>query len=477
MRLADLLARAASEAPDQAAAVFPGARLTYFELLRAAEELASELKSRGIGPGKRVAILSENSPAALTWFWGAQLAGATTVDLPALAGTPALASMIEESRPAELFASEKQRRRLDDAGIALNETLAIRAALRGDDHDVALIIYTSGTTGRPKGVMLSHHNLVSNVEAFNARLGLTREDSLLVVVPLYYIHGRIQLLTHTYLGATLYFSAGFQFPSVVLEELRKYSPSGFSGVPFHFATLLAQTKLSATALPNLRHLTITGGALSATQLEQLSAAVPSAKIHLNYGQTEASPRLTYLGPDELPRKPGSCGRALPGVTLEIIDGEVIASGAGIMKGYVAGDERQLEIIDERGRLHTGDLGRLDEEGYLYLSGRSSEMIKSAGERIFPREIEEVLDNYPGVAESAVLGVSDELLGEKIVALIVPHEPQEKLDLGALKQHCLKSLPFVRLPREVRVVESLPKTLSGKLSRAAIKELWRTSTYD
>jgi acyl-CoA synthetase (AMP-forming)/AMP-acid ligase II len=191
--------------------------------------------------------------------------------------------------------------------------------------------------------------------------------------------------------------------------------------------------------------------------------------------TEASPRVSYLGPDEVLTRPGCAGRALPGVTIEILAsdglpvprggiGEVAVRGPNVMKGYVSGDEGR---VDAEGRLRTGDLGRLDTDGYLYLVGRQSDLIKSAGERIFPREIEEVLDRHPDVLESAVLGVPDPVLSEKLVAL-VQARPGRDLDAASVKAHALRWLPFVRTPREVHVVAALPKTASAKVDRAKLK---------
>ena len=348
-----------------------------------------------------------------------------------------------------------------------------------------MIIYTSGTTGRPKGVMLSHLNLISNVTAFNSRIGLTSEDSLLLVAPLYYIHGRIQLITHTMIGGTLFFSAGFQFPQTVLEEIAKYAPSGISGVPYHFSTLLQHTKLKQTPLPRLRNITITGGALPPSTLRELQDAVPHVIIHVNYGQTEASPRLTYHGPSEqIFARPTSCGRPLPGVKIEILGedgmpqkpgviGEVVATSPGIMQGYVSGDERRSGIIDAKGRLHTGDQGWLDPEGYLFLVGRKSEMIKSAGERIFPREIEEVLQLHPSIHESAVFGLPDMILGERLIACVVLVEGHE-ISFRGMKMHCLQHLPHVRTPKGMYVLSDIPKTPSGKIRRNALRSLYESS---
>jgi long-chain acyl-CoA synthetase len=303
-------------------------------------------------------------------------------------------------------------------------------------------------------------------------------------VPLYYVHGRMQLLLHAMLGGTVYFSAGFQFPAKVHAELEQYGCSGFSGVPYHFKQLLDRSKIAQRPPAKLRYVLCTGGALTPEELDRLHAALPDAGIHVAYGQTEASPRITWIGPDQLFDQPrvgrGSLGRALPGTTLEILGGdgkpvgpnvigEVVAGGPNIMKGYVSGDERALGKIDEQGRLRTGDLGWLDDDGHLFLSGRSSEMIKSAGERIFPQEIESVIAKHPRVREVAVIGLPDPMLGERIVAYVTLH-PGPDIELSEFRQHCLTALPFVRVPKSFEVMDELPRTDSGKISRSALKKL-------
>ena len=297
---------------------------------------------------------------------------------------------------------------------------------------------------------------------------------------LYYIHGRMQLLLHAMLGGTMYISAGFQFPQKVVQELSTFATTGFSGVPYHFRQLLDRTRIADNPPPQLRYVLVTGGALGGEDLERLHHALPAAGIHVAYGQTEASPRITWIGPDDLFRKRGSLGKALPGVKVEILGaagepagpgetGEVVASGPNIMRGYVGGDERELGKIDSEGRLRTGDLGWLDGDGYLFLAGRSSEMIKSAGERIFPQEIESVIATHPQVRECAVIGLPDPVLGERIVAYLTV-APGPPLNLSELRPHCLQSLPFVRVPAHFEIAAELPRTDSGKISRAAIREL-------
>jgi long-chain acyl-CoA synthetase len=506
----DLLRSSAQAHGDKPAAIFPDASIGFAELDRRSDRVAAALRTRGIGPGDRVGILCDNGLLPVVWFWSILKTGAQTVDMPTLAGRDVLQAVIDEAQPKAIVLDPKQLAKHGGEGLRLPplvltmaegeetarakglrvetlEALESEAETRGSrvpdpavaTDDVAMIVYTSGTTGRPNGVMLSHTNFVSNLAASNELMGLGADDSILMVVPLYYIHGRMQQLMHAMTGGTVVYSAGFTFPAKVHSELVKSGVRGFSGVPYHFNQLLERSKLAQQPPPSLRYVLITGGALAPAVLERLRDALPDVGIHLAYGQTEAAPRITWIGPDELFTKVGSVGRALPNVKVEILGsdeqpvgpnvvGEVAAGGPNIMKGYVSGDERTLGKIDAEGRLRTGDLGRIDDDGHLYLVGRSSEMIKSAGERIFPQEIEDVLHRFPGVGEVAVIGVPDEMLGERVVAYIIPKQGAE-LDKGALKQHCLAAMPFVRVPKQFIVVDTLPQTASGKVSRSKLKE--------
>ena len=509
VRLFELLRTNAERFPDKPAAVFPGREQVTFGVLDDhSDRVAARLRKLGVGHGDRVAIFHDNSLPGLVWFWGVQKVGAQTIDVPTLAGKPTIQGVLDEARPKAIAFDAKQLKQLDgDDGVklpplwlssaeaadaakergarlhTLDEILATEQATcdvpAGSADDVALVVYTSGTTGRPNGVMLSHANFVANLQAANELMHLGADDSILVVVPLYYIHGRMQLLLHTMLGGTLYFSAGFQFPAKVHAELTEYGTTGFSGVPYHFKQLLDRSKIARDPPPSLRYVLITSGALTSPELRRLADALPDVGIHLAYGQTEAAPRITWIGPQELFVKPGSLGRALPNVTVEILGsegtpvgpgqiGEVVAGGPNIMKGYVSGDEKALGKIDDAGRLRTGDLGYLDAEGHLFLVGRSSEMIKSAGERIFPQEVEDVVGRHPRVREVAVIGVPDPTLGEKLVAYVALH-PGPDIELSEFRAHCLQALPFVRVPKSFEVVDELPKTASGKISRSAIRK--------
>lgn len=527
MLLPDLLRRAAARFPDKLAIHFPDApantpaaadpalstRISFRQLDEASDRIARRLAALGVGPGDRVGIVSENAPEAYTFFWGVLKSGAESVDLPAQAGAATLEGVVEEARPKAVFVQARLLGKIFEGGArpavypahlvttadgaaeatklgftvtTLEGTLATEPAefapLELSPDAVAMIVYTSGTTGRPKGVMLSHDNLWSNISSANGWVGLTDADSILLVVPFYFVHGRMQILTHMMIAGTIFVSAGFQFPTVVLNELKKYAVTGWSGVPYHFITLMERTKVKDAPPPALEYVLVTGGALSLAHLHELHATLPGVGIHTAYGQTEASPRITWLGPDDMfgPKK-GSAGKPLPGVRVDIVDGEgralpagqvgeVAAAGPNIMKGYVSGDHVSSGRIDAEGRLRTGDLGRIDEDGFLWLVGRSSDMIKSAGERVFPKEVEDVILQHPAVAECAVIGVKDPTLGEKISAIVALREGHT-LTLNELRSFCLKLLPFVRAPRDLRVVAALPKTASGKINRGGLQDLW------
>jgi len=496
--LTELLKSAAARFPDKAAVLQGSTSVSFSELDRSSDHIAHLLRAKGIERGDHVVILSENSIPGIAFFWGVLKTGATVVDLPHLAPSETLVEILDECKPGAACLSRRMldqlegtsvERRLPAVRLSDDDAQAHVPAPRtpapadADEDDVAIVLYTSGTTGKPKGVMLTHRNLASNIQASNELQGLTHEDSLLLVVPLHFVHGRMQLLMHTMIGGSIALSEGFQFPKRVLQEIVAFGVSGLSGVPYHFNALLKRSSLRDTLTPDLRYVLITGGALSAEATAQLREALPDVKVHLAYGQTEASPRITYLGPDELTSRPGSVGRALPGVEVEILDedgaplpagqvGEVVAKGPNIMRGYFASEELTAEVLDSEGRLHTGDWGRLDADGYLFLAGRKSQMIKTAGERVFPGEIEDVIGSHPDVRECVVFGIPDPLLGERLVAQVVA--ACSDLDEQSVRGHCLEHLSYVRTPREIQLVDALPKTASAKIDRGRVVQNYMES---
>lgn len=337
---------------------------------------------------------------------------------------------------------------------------------------IALILFTSGTTGDPKGVMLSHKNLLANTQSIVEYLKLNEKDHIYCVLPFTYSYGNSVLQTHMYAGATIRLGQSMLYPQRIAEDLMSSDITGFSGVPSTFQILLHKTSFSKTH-PQLRYITQAGGSMSITTTNELLKAIPKADIFVMYGQTEASARLTYLPPSMLVEKTGSIGIPIPNVELAICDGqskqldtnetgEIIAKGSNIMQGYLNNpDATHQTIVD--GWLRTGDLGFRDEDGFYYIKGRQKQMIKSGANRIHPEEIEEIILECQSVSEVAVTGLQDELLGEKIAAFVILKQGYNE-DPKPILYHCRQNLPAHKQVKEIYWVKEFPRTSSGKIKR-------------
>jgi long-chain acyl-CoA synthetase len=340
---------------------------------------------------------------------------------------------------------------------------------------LAAVMMTSGSTGDPKGVRVSHRNVVANTESIVSCLGLTAEDRMAVVLPFHYCFGLSLLHTHLRAGGSVFLAGGFTFPEQVLDELVARQCTGFAGVPSTYQTLLRRTAFVRRSLGALRHLQQAGGRLAPALAREVLAALPAgAKLFVMYGATEATARLSCVPPDRLPEKLGTIGVPIPGVSFELRDargqpvpdgevGEIVAAGDNITLGYV-GDEALTARRFREGRFFTGDLARRDRDGFFVVESRESDFIKSHGFRISPHELEDVLLELPEVQEALVAGVPDDEAGEAVVAFVVAapeHEPTE----ARLRRHCLERLPRHKVPASFRLCASLPKTAAGKVPRA------------
>lgn len=344
--------------------------------------------------------------------------------------------------------------------------------------DLAAIMYTSGTTGNPKGVTLSHRNLASNALSIVEYLALSPDDSVMAILPFYYSYGASLLTTHVIAGGSLVLENGFHYPNLVLAKMIAERVTGFAGVPSTFAILLNHSGVRKHRFPHLRYVTQAGGAMAPRHATELMEIFPGAEIVIMYGQTEASARLSYLAHGDLVRKIGSIGKAIPGVRLTVRKedgspaapgevGEIVAEGANVMRGYWGLPEETGKVLREDG-LHTGDLATVDEEGYLYIVGRASDMIKSGAHRISAKEIEEVILEIPAVHEVAVVGGKDEVLGESIKACVVlrPGASCRRIDV---LHYCRANLPPYKVPKHVVFCTALPKTATGKIRKNELAE--------
>jgi acyl-CoA synthetase (AMP-forming)/AMP-acid ligase II len=364
---------------------------------------------------------------------------------------------------------------LTPVGFRCNPEIEIR------EKDLASIIWTSGSTGRPKGAMLTHRNIVSNTLSICQYLHLTQHDIQMVVLPFYYVMGKSLLNTHFAAGGSVVINNKFAFPAAVLNEMVSEKVTGFSGVPSTYAFLLHRSPIAAyrDKLTSLRYCSQAGGHMSRVIKEGLRQVLPvHTDIYIMYGATEAAARLSYLEPERFKDKMDSIGKAIPGVTLTVMDeegrevqigqvGELVASGENIMRGYWKDPEMTARVLDTKG-YHTGDLCYQDKEGFFYVLGRKDNLLKVGGHRINPREVEDVLMGTGLVMEAIVLGIPDELLGHRLIALVTPKSQESTPDI--ILNVCTSRLPRYQVPSIIECIHSLPKSAGGKIDPAKCVEI-------
>jgi len=341
------------------------------------------------------------------------------------------------------------------------------------EDSLAEIIFTSGSTGEPKGVMISHGNIIANTDSIIEYLRLTEQDRMCVVLPFFYCYGLSLLHTHLKVGGSIVLNNSFIFIGRVIKDLQEYQCTGFAGVPSHFQILLKKSQsFKTTKFPFLKYVTQAGGKLHAVFIEEFIGAFPEIPFYVMYGQTEATARLTYLPPEHIGSKMSSIGKSIPGVSIQIMDdkgnvlgpnekGELVARGANIMQGYYK-DAASTSITIVDGWLYTGDIAFSDEEGYLFIVARKKEIIKVGGKRVSPKEIEEVILSVPEVIDCTILGIEDELLGEAIQAKIVINDIRNKdIVREVILNECSKKLAAYKIPRDLIFENSIQVNSTGK----------------
>ncbi len=486
--------------------------LTYGQAQLRVDALRALLSSLDVVEGDRVMLALSNVPAnALCWL-AVQSLGATVVEVDREWGEIPLAEALAQTRPALVVMEGRDSRRWGTvAGAA--RCLAVHAmapppalvrALNGRfvgwisetgesaviappvprapsfDAHIAQIIFTSGSTGAPRGVLHTTRNVTASAESIATYLGLTSSDRALLVLPLFYVFGKSVLSSHLRVGASVFLEHRFMYPRVVMEGLAVSRCTNFSGVPLSYELLKRQVDFSTVDLSSLRFVTQAGGAMSPETIDWARATFAPAQVFVMYGQAEATARLSYLPPERAVDKRGSVGRGIPGVTLEVVDedgrptapgvvGELTARGEVVMPGYLDAPEETAKVL-RHGRLYTGDLATQDADGFVFIVGRSRQMLKLGGHRVAPAEIERVFRAHPSVREVSVVGAKDQLAGEVAVAFVVCASPG--VDEPTLLRHCRASLAAARVPRRVAFLEALPRNTFGKVLLA---ELQRDAT--
>ncbi|WP_042199092.1 class I adenylate-forming enzyme family protein [Paenibacillus camerounensis] len=345
-----------------------------------------------------------------------------------------------------------------------------------DLFDVAIMLHTSGTTSNPKRVMLTHENLIANIKSNICSLELTSADKVLIQLPMFFGYcNTAQLLTHIYLGASIVIMDKIFTPNYFWRMVERERITNFTTVPSCLLLLLESRSVAENQYASLRYICFGGGIMPFDQLKILIERYPSIGFVHTYGQTEASPRITCLLPPESLVKLGSVGKPIPNVELSLINithtedskegiGELIVRGPNVMKGYYKRKEETSRTV-VNGWLHTGDLGKYDDEGFIYLVGRKKNIIISSGINIYPEEIEEIIMNFSNTEKVIVFGEADDLFGELPVAKIkFKNQENEQENISLLKEHCQKLLSTVKVPKKFYVVSEFEQTLTGKLKR-------------
>lgn len=488
------LQRSAQRWPGRVAITAGANSVSYADLWNRVGSAARFLSRNGLTRGERVALVFENSIDYVVLYYGVLAAGGVAVALNAAAKARDHVSWLRHSGATWLFS----RAGNPEARAAIT---SLAGGIRHEELDAAdgtswvapdagpfpqatgeatpaAIMYTSGTTGSPKGVLLSHGNLAANAAAIATYLQLTEQDRTVNVLPFYYSYGSSVLHSYLAAGGELVLVENLVYPHLVVEALARHRATGFAGVPSTFLLLLSRGRLAEHDLSSLRYLTQAGGPMAPAVMERVREALPHASLVIMYGQTEATARISWLPPERLRDKLGSVGVAIPGVSLQVVredgspaapreTGEVRVRGANVMLGYWNDPQATSGVLKD-GWLHTGDMGHLDEDGFLFLSGRRSDMIKTGAHRVYPQDIESVIMELPGVAEVAVVGVEDEVLGEAVKAIVVPAQGAAP-DVQQIKAHCRANLAMYKIPKVVEFRASLPRTGSGKVIRQALTQ--------
>ena len=500
MTLLDLLTESAGRVPERPAFVFRDRRVSYAELQQTALRLAGRLMAMGVRRADRVIMMLPNVPEFGVAYFGILAAGGTVVPLNPLLKAEEVRYALEDSGATAMLGLQVSSPLLEAAQrdlarriplLVLDAVPASPEALdpdtvepsgrtaggdlpRLDAQDVAACLYTSGTTGRPKGALLTHSNLLANVQSFHEVLRVGEGEVFLAVLPLFHAYGgTVLLLEPLSVGATIVLEPRF-VPELVLRAIAEHRVGFFAGVPSMYAVLasLPRPSLDFSAW----RVCISGGApLPAAVLEAFEAKY-GVRIHEGYGPTECAPVLTVNPPGGM-RKVGSVGPALPRVEMRIVDeqgnplpqgavGEIAARGPNVMQGYLNRPDETAEVLRD-GWYHTGDLGRVDQDGYYYVVDRKKDLILVGGLNVYPREVELILADHPAVAEAVVIGIPDPVRGEVPRGLVILKDGQQ---VGAreLLHWCRQRLANYKVPRTISIVAELPRTATGKVLKSALR---------
>ena len=512
MLINHFLENSAARLPDKVALVCGDQRLTYREIDYSANQLACALVDMGIRRQDRVVIFLDNSVESVVSLFGILKAGAIFIILNPTMKSKKLNYILKDSGAQVLITHTSKLRVINEAIIDVpnlkhiiccqskgphsnlkrfvtwssifeqTEQIQTNNKVSLIDVDLATIIYTSGSTGEPKGVISAHYNVAAAAQSIIQYLENVEQDIILNVLPLSFDYGLYQVLMAFLFGGTVVLEKSFTYPYEIIEHLAQERVTGLPIVPTMAAILLQMKDLSRFDFSSFRYVSNSGDALPVAYIRKLQAFFPHVKIYSMYGLTECK-RVSYLPPDQLDVRPNSVGMPMPGVEVVIVNeqgqevgigdvGELVVRGSNVMQGYWNKPEETSQTF-RPGRyrsealLFTGDLFQRDEEGFLYFVARKDDLIKVKGERVSPKEIENVLCNMDGVSESAVIGVPDEIFGHAIKAFIVKNR-KSKLTGKKVMKYCVRNLEPFMFPKYIEFRDSLPKSANGKINKKKLR---------
>jgi len=504
MLVNEFLEKTTKRFPEKAALVYKNKRITYSEIEKSANSLANALINNDLQKQDRVAIYLENSVESVISIFGILKASGVFVVINPQVKSKKLKYILNDCQVKILITDTKHLKEISndlsnypnlnliitaDEGKNLNsKTISLTKALKHStkcpqskckDNDLASIVYTSGSTGNPKGVMLTHLNMVSAAESIIQYLKNTSDDIIINCLPLSFDYGLYQILMTFKSGGTVILEKSFLYPYTIINLIIKEKVTGFPIVPTIAAILLKLKNLQKYDFTSLRYITSTAQALPTKHITDLKKMFPHVDVFSMYGLTECK-RVSFLPPDLLLKKPTSVGKAMPNVETYIIDnkgkkitkpgeiGELVIKGSNIMKGYwnlsdETTDRLKIEPGSRKKILLSGDLFKMDDEGFLYFIARKDDIIKTAGELVSPKEIENVLYEIEDVKEAVVIGIADEIMGYAIKAIVVLN-PDSRISENDIILHCSKNLENFMVPKIVEIITQLPKTLTGKIDK-------------
>lgn len=498
MDVAEVLRETARRLPQKAAILWRDRGMSFGELEQRVHSLAVGLRELKVSAGEKVALLLPNSPEFVVSYLACLRAGAVAVPLETRLKQEEVLSILASGEVSALIASSAFERMISSlrsqasslhqvilvgektGGYASYELLAGQPRAEGlvekaNQEDDALYLYTSGTTGRPKGVIMTYGNLDCFPETMETVFSCGEKEVFAIVLPMSHISGPTLINLMVAKGSTLVILDTIQ-PEAILEGIERHRVNWFHGVPPIFQTLLKASPSRPYDTNSLRFIAMMGAPVPLSLLRDFQERYPGVAVCQGYGLTESSPLITLISPEAAISKMGSVGRPVPRIDVRILDeagrslppgevGEVVVRGPQVMKGYYRDAEATALVLRE-GWLHTGDLGRFDEDGYLFLVGRKREMIITGGLNVFPAEIEELLLRHPQVSEAAVIGIPDFMRGEVIRAVVVL-QPGATLSKRELMGYCRQQLADFKVPSQVEIRQSLPRTATGKIAKGEL----------